>query len=130
MPIKSTPLLKHKRNARFQRLEKEVVSLRDRLATLEQAMPTVVPIDTLAPERYEVLKPFHVVVRPHGDEYTASFVEANINASGDTIEEAVRNVKDVILATFEDLLEHGESQLGPGPLRQVRVLQAFIRKPA
>ena len=130
MPIKSTPLLKHKRNARFQRLEKEVVSLRDRLAMLEQAMPTVVPIETLAPERYEVLKPFHVVVRPHEDEYIASFVEANINASGDTIEEAVRNVKDVILATFEDLLEHGESQLGPGPLRQVRVLQAFIRKPA
>lgn len=128
MPVKSTPLLKHKRDARFQRLEKEVVSLRDRLATLEQAMPATVPIETLAPEPYDVLKPFHVVVCPHEDEYIASFVEANIHATGETMAEAVYNVKDMIVATFEDLLEHSEAQLGRGPLRQLKVLQDFVRK--
>jgi len=107
-------------------LEKGVVSLERRVAELERSAPVCVPIETLAPEPYEVLKPFHAVVQARGEEYVASFFDANLNASGATQEEAVFNLKDVIVAVFETLMEHDPAGLGPGPARQLEVLKEFI----
>ena len=107
-------------------LEKGVVSLERRVAELERSAPVCVPIETLAPEPYEVLKPFHAVVQARGEEYVASFFDANLNASGATQEEAVFNLKDVIVAVFETLMEHDPAELGPGPARQLEVLKEFI----
>ena len=86
-----------------------------------------VPIQSLAPEPYEVIKPFQVVVRPADGEYIASFFDANLSASGETQAEAVLNLKDIIAGTFEILAEMKEAELGPGPLRQKKTLEEFIR---
>lgn len=114
--------------ARLDTLEKEVVLLKDRCAVLERLAPILVPIETLAPEPYRVVKPFHVVVRCQDDEYIASFFDANLSASGDTGEEAVANLKDIIVGTFEILRGVEENEFGPGPLQQRHVLEEFMRK--
>jgi len=114
--------------ARIQSLEKEILLLRDRLTMMEEIFPVEVPIETLAPDPYEVIRSFHVVVQPFAEEYLARFFDANLAASGATVEEAVFNLKDMIVATYEMLCDHEESELGPGPAKQLQVLKAFLRE--
>ena len=91
-------------------------------------LPAVVPITTFAPEPFEVLRPMSAVIQPLGDEHLATFFDANINASGETQEEAFANLKDVLLGTFQMLERMSESQLGPGPRHQRAVLTECIRR--
>ena len=104
--------------------------LKSRLDDFERSRSLLVPIDTFAPEPFEVVKSFQVVVRPVEDEFIATFFDANLSAAGATPEEAVYNLKDVILATFDALTDHKEEELGPGPARQIRVLQQFLQRTA
>jgi len=114
--------------ARIGILEREVALLKQRCSRLEDLSPILVPIQSLAPEPYEVIKPFHAVVRAQGQDYTATFFDANISASGDTQSEAVLNLKDIIVGTFEILSMKDENELGPGPAQQRQVLQESIRR--
>ena len=86
-----------------------------------------VPITTFAPEPFEVLRPMSAVIQPLGDEHLATFFDANINASGETQEEAFANLKDVLLGTFQMLERMSESQLGPGPRHQRAVFEGLFR---
>jgi predicted RNase H-like HicB family nuclease len=114
---------------RLDAIETEVLLLKERVAQVERSAPVCVPIETFAPEPYKVLKPFHVVVQAQEDEYVASFLDANLNASGSTQAEAVSNLKDVILAVF-DCLNEQQARLGPGPARQLGVLTEFVGRSA
>jgi hypothetical protein len=40
--------------------------------------------ESATPELYRVKKPIPVVVRPHDGTFLASFLDANVNASGET----------------------------------------------
>ena len=85
------------------------------------------PITTFTPEPYELLRQIVVVIHPNETGYTAGFFDANIHASGDTEEEALRNLKSVILDTFDALSTEPPDQLGPEPKRQLAVLSEFLR---
>ena len=87
-----------------------------------------VPINTFAPEPYELCQPLLFVLQREGDGFIASFFDANIHASGDTQEEAFRNLKSVLLDIFDSLSAEPANLLGPEPRRQLAVLQQFIRK--
>jgi len=117
----------YKENLRISALENEIELLKNRITKLEENKSIIVPIETFAPESYELLKPFHIVLQQDEDEFIASFFEANLGASGDTQGEAIDNLKDIIITTFGILKEHEKSQLGPGPLHQLEVLEEFIR---
>jgi len=114
--------------AQIEGLEREILLLKRRCDNLERTTPVLVPIESFAPEPYEVVKPFHVVVRLQEDQYIACFFDANIGASGDTQYEAVVNLKDIVVGTFEILMATDERKLGPGPLRQKGILGEFVRK--
>ena len=113
---------------RIEVLEKEVMLVKERCAALERWNPIVVPIESLTPEPYQIIKSFHGVVQVQGDQYIATFFDANISASGDTQAEAVFNLKDMIVGAFEILNSREEDKLGPGPAHQRKVLQEYIRK--
>lgn len=102
------------------------------LETLNQAeqrtRPLWVPIESFAPEPYEVLKPFTAVVVEAEDGFESSFFDANIHAYGDTEEEAISNLKSAVLDAYDHLFRLEENQLGPGPAKQRRVLVIHIRK--
>ena len=87
-----------------------------------------VPITTFAPEPYELLRPLTVLVQEEGAGFNASLFDANIHASGDTEEEAFRNLKSVMLDIFDSLSAEPPDHLGPEPRRQLAVLQQFIRR--
>ena len=115
--------------SRIQALEMKIQSLDQRCRVLEQLRPVLAPIATL-PEPYEVIKPLYVSIRIEEDQYIASFFDANLSESGDTREEAVLNLKEIIATTFEILITMDESELGPGPLQQRKVLEEYVRRKA
>ena len=121
-------LSRWRETARLEGLEREVQLLKRRLADLEEKRPVCVPVQSLSPEPYKVTRPFSVLVQASGDEYIATFFDANLSASGETQEEAVRNLKDIIVIVFESLTEHDDKQLGIGPARQLKVLGQFLRR--
>ena len=113
--------------SRVEMLTKEVLLVKSRVAELEAASQVTVPIESLAPEPFEVIRPIIAIVRRHGDEYVATFYDANVNASGETETEAVFNLKDMIVATCELLSAHDPAKLGPGSAQQKAVLEEFLR---
>jgi predicted RNase H-like HicB family nuclease len=119
---------------RINLLESQVGELTTRLeeveAILERGEPQsiIVPISTFAPEPYELLNEIRVVVESSGDGFIASFYDANVSTSGESREEAVANLKELILDTFDLLSEGTEETLGPLPRRQKRVLECLMRR--
>lgn len=88
-----------------------------------------VPIQTLAPEPYRLLREMTAVVQREEDgHYTAFFFDANIGSSGDTQAEAVSNLKSILLDVFDDLEEENPSRLSTGTKRQLSVLREFIER--
>jgi len=102
----------------------EIRSLR---AELTRRTGTIlIPITTLAPEPYELMRDIPAVVQPVGDEFIATFFDANISTAGDTQEEAVSNLRSLILDTFEYFDAEAPESLGPEPTRQLGVLRKFL----
>lgn len=69
-----------------------------------------------------------VVERLDSDNYVAEAPDADVSASGDTADEAIRNLEDMVAATFAHFSMVPEERLGRIPARQLRVLQHHIRR--
>jgi len=107
-------------------LDKTLIDLRKRVERLEAVRTVLVPIQSLDPEPFELTKPILALVEPSDDEFIASFSDANIAATGETQGDAIANLKDMLVATFE-LLE-SEKKLGAEMRRKQSVLAAFVRQ--
>ena len=119
------PARLHEQDAlRLKKLEEELQELKRRLTDSGARLV----VASLAPEPYDVIAEIPVWVRPEGESYVASFVDANVNASGETVNDAVGNLKDMMVALLESLGSLPKKRLGKGPARQLAVLRAFIRK--
>ncbi|MEI6231913.1 MAG: hypothetical protein WCT04_02590 [Planctomycetota bacterium] len=88
----------------------------------------VMAIASLAPEPYIVVKPFHISVEPNYDEFVARFDEANIGATGGTIEEAISNLKESILDEFDMLEFIPDTKLGAGMRQTKNVLLKALKR--
>src|SRR5207247_10911151 len=75
--------------------------------------PLIVPIATLEPAPYDLLREFSVVVQAVDDGFTATYFDANISTSGDTQEEAVSNLKSLLIDLLQDLEAEAPAKLGP-----------------
>jgi predicted RNase H-like HicB family nuclease len=103
--------------------------IREIKAELRRRVETIlIPIATLAPEPYELVREIPAVVQPAGDEFIATFFDANISTAGDTQEEAVANLRSLLLDMFEYLESEPPEALGPEPARQLGVLRAFLKR--
>ena len=110
------------------RIERKIDMLRAMLTDPAQVEPPlVVPVTNFAPEPFDVLQEFKVVVRADGEgAYIASHFDGNISTSGDTPEEAVDNLKGFMLDLFEDYDSEPPERLGPAPAKQLAVLKTII----
>jgi predicted RNase H-like HicB family nuclease len=109
-------------------LESKVEQVLRKLAELSSLRRSfLVPIETLEPEPYEILKPFTAVVMEVEGGFEAAAFDLGIFASGDTEEEAISNLKETLLDTFDQLNELPDTRLGKGPLRQKGLLNKCVR---
>jgi len=91
-----------------------------------------VPVTNLSPEPYGVLKPLPVLVECSGEEHEwiATLLEVNLCSSGDNPVAAVENLKTYMLDIYDTLAEDDPRNLGPEPLRQLRLLREYlVRRP-
>ena len=77
---------------------------------------------------YEILRPIPVVIEENDSRFIASFGEANIHSSGETASEALNNLKSYIGDIFEEFLAIGRERLGPGPSRELTILEKYIQE--
>lgn len=95
----------------------------------KDSQSVVVPITTLEPEPFDLLRNISVVVQATDDGYLATFFDANIGMTGDTKEESVANLRLLLVDVFDEL-EREEGQLGPQLVRQLAVLRSFMKRRA
>lgn len=89
--------------------------------------PFSISISTVAQDGIEVRKSIPVMIRPvQGGSFIASFVDAGISFSGDTILTAVHNLQKAIADSFEMLVDMHDDQLGPKMRRERKVLMEFL----
>ena len=115
----------------FLRVQSQVAKLARVVDALQlKAAESHVPIQTFAPEPYDVFKPFLIVVRPivEDDEFAACFPDANLESQGSNENEAIENLKALMLDMFDNLESKPSKKLGPGPSKQLAVLRKFIRR--
>ncbi len=112
----------------------KISQLESRLAALEKSFQesrdhmSAVSITSLHPEPFIVIEPLDVIVRRvDQDEFIASFADANMNASGDTAEEAIAGLKEIVAAKFKLFSRLGDARLGPEPKRQFAILKTHIQ---
>jgi predicted RNase H-like HicB family nuclease len=113
--------------ARLDHLEHEVRSLRELCEKVRTDRSIIVPIETLASEDFALLRPFQIVVQPVEAGYLATFFDAGVSTGGDTQEEAVANLKDLLIDLFE-AHEQDEAILGPVPAKQLAVLRTILQR--
>jgi hypothetical protein len=95
--------------------------------SLSMLASNTVPIESFGSRSLEVIQTILPVVQEEDEVFIASFVEANINASGENQLDAVEMLKDMIASSFR-LLVRKEPVLGEEPRRQLGVLRRFVRE--
>ena len=110
----------------------ELESIRERLDELEKRIDqrsrefAFTQISSLGIPDYAVQKPIPVTICQDGDEFTATFFDANISTGGDTEQEAVANLQSLIADFYDDLVATPDEKLGPSLRRQKLVLVEFL----
>jgi hypothetical protein len=108
-------------------LSHQLNELRQEISGLQNSRTYVVPLTTLSPA-FQMTEKIPVTIEGDGESFTATFVEANISASGETEGDAIANFKESLMSTYE-ILEHlPASQLGELPTRQWSILQRIVRR--
>lgn len=105
-------------------LERDVAELKLRM----MSAPFTVLITTLAPEPLKLLRDIPATVQPADGEFVATFFDAGISASGDTEQEAVSNLKDLIVQSFHILKAMPETKLGKLMRQQIAVLRTVVQE--
>ena len=119
---------KKKLELRFNLFEILINEFQIRLHKLESAQTKIVPINTFAPEPYELLDTFLVSVQSVEGGFEAGWYDANIHTTGENEEEAVSNLKSLILDFFDSLSKEHHEKLGIEPKRQLAVIKTFIKR--
>lgn len=77
---------------------------------------------------WKLIKPIPVTVSMVDTDCIASFVEADLHTSGDSPDDAILNLKSMLMDLFQILSAHKPTELGPGPKKQLDTLKQFVRK--
>jgi hypothetical protein len=109
---------------RLAALEQEVKALKQQLAEANKSI--LIPIESLKPEPYELMKKVTALVVSDDGSWIATLVDANINASGETVPDSIANLKDMMIELFELLGK--EKRLGKQPAMQLAYLRSVMRK--
>jgi dCTP deaminase len=98
-----------------------------KLGRLSHKIETV-PMTTLATANLKLQRDIPIVIEETDGGFVATFFDANLSMSGDTQEEAFRNVRGLIVDILSDLEGEPFDRLGPGPRMQLQVLQSFVTR--
>jgi len=85
-------------------------------------------LTTLQAPKLRIIQPISVTTsKVDANNFISQFASANVNASGDTPEEALENLRDMIAVTYANLSRFSD-RLGPMPRKQLAVLKRYVRE--
>jgi hypothetical protein len=87
--------------AQFSDVNKRLDKIETTLGDLASCREFVIPLTTLAPEPFELLSDIPVTIEGADGDFTATFYEASLGASGDTVAEAIANFKETLIRQYE-----------------------------
>ena len=82
----------------------------------------------LGSDQFTLTEAINISLNQVDDEFIASVVDVNINASGETFADALTNIMDMIVSLYQCLEKEPYNSLGPLPARQLAFLKSKIRK--
>jgi hypothetical protein len=109
-------------------IQEKLDGLTATLDRLAEQRTFVVPLTTLAPEPMQLRLNIPATIEGDGEDFTATFTEANVSASGETAADALANLKASLVSTFEFLESLPASERGPLPERQWEVLRNALTR--
>jgi hypothetical protein len=109
-------------------LTAEMEGLKEEIRHLCRTRTFVVPLTTLEPGPFQITQQIPVTIQGDGEDFTATFTEANVSASGETEADAIANFKESLVSRFEILQSKSAKELGPLPARQWRILQSVVKR--
>ena len=116
-------------------LSENVTSMQEKLNGLAEAVDRlsslrtfVVPLTTLASEPLQMKLNIPATIEGDGEDFTATFNEANVSASGETEADAIANLKESLVSTYEFLESIPENEMGLLPARQWEVLRNVLTR--
>jgi hypothetical protein len=77
-----------------------MLSIEQRLIRIESTTSISACISALGETEIELIQPIPFVIRFNGDDFIASFFDANVHASGETRQEAFDGMREMLIATF------------------------------
>jgi predicted RNase H-like HicB family nuclease len=113
--------------ARMNTLEHDISVLKERLAAGCQSI--IAPVESFDPDPYELDRSIKVLVIPDDGSWVATLIDTNINASGETVQEAVANLKETMIDLYE-MLNERKDELGRHPARQFAFLKTVMHRKA
>jgi hypothetical protein len=106
--------------------QQQITALAAEMARLKDSSRLSVRLSSLGISGYTVQKPIPVTIRPDGDEFVATFFDANISTGGETEQEAVANLQTLIADFYDDLAAIPNEKLSTSSRRQKLVLVEFL----
>lgn len=91
----------------------------------EESVFTIV-LTSLGHPEITLRKPITITIERDGEEYVASFLDANIGSGGPTLPLAVSNLQDMILDLYEMHEQNVQRKLGPMMKKQKNVLMEVV----
>jgi predicted RNase H-like HicB family nuclease len=100
---------------------------RKRRPSVIRPVPFCTFIASLGRDDLEVRKPIPVTLEPDDDGgYIASFLDANIASGGESVQDAVESLQEMIASSFNLLVDMPDARLGPRMRRERMVLLEFL----
>ena len=114
--------------ARVDLLEREVLLLKQELRKLAERMPSVIAINALTDEEYEILHPIVATLERVDNNFTLSLDEVDISASGETPAEAIDAFKEMLVTTTDILESTPDESLSLRLACNKKALRQLIRR--
>jgi hypothetical protein len=90
-------------------------------------VPYCIFVSSLAANDIKVARPIPVTIETESDEsFIASFLDAGVSSGGNTVQDAVWSLQQMIASSFRMLEKMGNSELGPKMRREKAVLSEFL----
>lgn len=97
-------------------------------SVIKQLQPGTIIINSLDCYGLNVTKPIYLHLNVVDDDFYINWFDTGIATAGDSVQDAISNIKELISETYKMLLEFDDAELGLAMLQQKITLHSFLEQ--
>jgi hypothetical protein len=118
-----------KTDDRIFNIEQKLTTISEEVSKPRNQSPFTLVITTLHSSEYELRRDVPVLIEQvEEEEFVASFVDADVYTSGETMSAAIENLRAALISTLRTWSSVDTAKLGPLPRRQLATLERLLRR--